>query len=259
MSTAAPKHLPKPKAGRARAVAVRGGAHGAGGRGGAGGSGGQGGVQDLVLAEVLQGVQPDVLRRLRGMSAEGLARLSRTTRLALAKELRGVSAQLALASLCLEGLVEIARREPGVPWGKGGQEAPREQSPARVAEPGQLYDTARRNRESLVASGDLVTSQRLAEALGISRQAVQQGREARRLFSLEARGEDYFPSFYADPGLDRRVLEDISRALGDLPGAEKWVFFTTRRGSLGDVTPLDALREGKRAQVERAAAAFAER
>ncbi len=242
MATTAPKQLPK--AGRARVVAAR---------GGAGAAGGQGGVQDLVLAEVLQRVQPDVLHRLRGMSAGELARLKRTTRLALAKQLRGVSAQLALASLCLEGLVEIARRQPGEKDPRG------QQSPLRVAEPGQLYETARRNRETLVASGALVTSQRLAETLGISRQAVQQGREARRLFSLEARGEDYFPSFYADPGLDRRVLEDITRALGDLPGAEKWVFFTTRHGSLGDVTPLDALHEGKRAQVERAAAAFAER
>lgn len=253
MSTPTPKQLSKPKAGRVRVVAGRGHAQGAGGRGGAGASGGPGGAQDLVLAQVLQGVQPDVLRRLRRMSAGGLGRLSRTTRLALAKDLRGVSAQLALASLCLEGLVEIARREPGE------QDTPREQSPLRVAEPERLYETARRNRETLVASGELVTSQRLAETLGISRQAVQQGREAKRLFSLEASGEDYFPSFYADPGLDRRVLEDVTRALGDLPGAEKWVFFTTRRGSLGDVTPLDALREGKRAQVERAAAAFAER
>ena len=247
MSATTRKRVQKPRASRARA---------AGARGGVGGGRAAGGAQHLILAEVVQGLQPEVLRRLRRMSRGELARLSRAARHSLARELRDVSAQLALASLCLEGLIEPVPRERQVPAGTGRQDS---QAPLRVTEPEKLYETALRNREMLVASGELVSSQRLAETLGVSRQAVQQGRETRRLFSLEARGEDYFPSFYADPGLDRKVLEDITRALGDLPGAEKWAFFTTRRGSLGDMTPLDALRKGKRAQVERAATAFAER
>jgi hypothetical protein len=247
MSATSPKQAQKPRPVRARAVRARSGVRGAGGAGG---------PQDLILAEVVQGLQPEVLRRLRSMSRGELARLSRTARQSLARELRDVSAQLALASLCLEGLIEAVPGERQVLGEAGPQDA---QAPLRVTEPGKLYETARRNRELLVYSGELVTSQRLAETLGVTRQAVQQGREARRLFSLEARGEDYFPSFYADPGLDRKVLEDITRVLGDLPAAEKWAFFTTRRGSLGDLTPLDALRKGKRAQVERAAEAFAER
>ena len=247
MSATSPKQAQKPRPVRARAVRARSGVRGAGGAGG---------PQDLILAEVVQGLQPEVLRRLRSMSRGELARLSRTARHSLARELRDVSAQLALASLCLEGLIEAVPAERQVPSGASRQDA---QAPLRVTEPDKLYETARRNRELLVASGELVTSQRLAETLGVTRQAVQQGREARRLFSLEARGEDYFPRFYADPGLDRKVLEDITRVLGDLPAAEKWAFFTSRRGSLGDLTPLDALRKGRRAQVERAAAAFAER
>ena len=233
----------RPQAGRART--------------GAGVAGGAGAPQDLILAEVVQGLQPEVLRRLRGMSHEELASLSHEARLTLAQHVRDLSAQLALASFCLEGLIEAVPGERQVSREAAGRRD--SQGPLRVTEPDRLYETARRNRELLVASGELVTSQRLAETLGITRQAVQQGRDARRLFSLEARGEDYFPRFYADPGLDRRVLEDITRILGDLPAAEKWAFFTTRRGSLGDLTPLDALRKGKRAQVERAAAAFAER
>ncbi len=45
--------------------------------------------------------------------------------------------------------------------------------------------------------------------------------------------------------VDESVAEDHGRVvdgLGDLPGAEKWVFFNTKRGSLGDLTPLEALR-----------------
>jgi hypothetical protein len=247
MSATTQKQARKPRPVRARAGRAR---------SGVGAAGGAGGPQDLILAEVVQGLQPEVLRRLRSMSRGELASLSQKARLTLARHVRDISAQLALASLCLEGLIEVVPRERQVSGGAGRQDS---QAPLRVTEPDQLYETARRNRELLVASGELVTSQRLAETLGVTRQAVQQGREARRLFSLEARGEDYFPSFYADPGLDRKVLEDITRVLGDLPAAEKWVFFTTRRGSLGDLTPLDALRKGRRAQVERAAAAFTER
>ncbi len=117
----------------------------------------------------------------------------------------------------------------------------------------------RRNRQALVGSGELVTSTELAKRLTVSAQAITKARNDKRFFSLKVGAEDYYPSFYADPDLDRKVLESVTRQLGDLPGAEKLAFFRSVLGSLGDVTPLQALRDGKLEVVRRAAAAFANR
>lgn len=83
----------------------------------------------------------------------------------------------------------------------------------------------------------------------------------RRLNAQEYRRESArpYPSFYLDSRVDRRKLERVSKALGALPGWEKWRFFTTPKGSLAGLTPLDALKNGKYAEVLTAAAGFAER
>jgi hypothetical protein len=49
----------------------------------------------------------------------------------------------------------------------------------------------------------------------------------------------------------------MAKRLGKLPGWSKWQFFTTRKGSLGGATPLDALKRGQFDDVEAAAEAFA--
>lgn len=108
-------------------------------------------------------------------------------------------------------------------------------------------------------AGELVTARTLAQRLDITPQAITKARTDGRFFSISVGGEDFYPAFYADPGLDRKVIEELTRLLGDLPGAEKLVFFRSALGSLGNLTPLDALRAGKREAVARAARAFAER
>ena len=67
-----------------------------------------------------------------------------------------------------------------------------------------------------------------------------------------------FPASFAEGKVDRATLENVSRVLGELPGWTKWDFFTTAKGSLGDINPLEALRKGKVEEVNRVAAAFAE-
>lgn len=75
---------------------------------------------------------------------------------------------------------------------------------------------------------------------------------------LEYKAQRYFPTFYADPAYDRRHLEEVTKILGDLPGGSKLQFFLTRKGSLGGVTPLQALADGRFCKVKDIAAAFAE-
>ncbi len=47
--------------------------------------------------------------------------------------------------------------------------------------------------------------------------------------------------------------------LKDLDGFTRWQFFVRGKGSLGGLTPLTALREGKLRQVKATAQGFAER
>jgi hypothetical protein len=116
-----------------------------------------------------------------------------------------------------------------------------------------------RERQRDLAEGRLLPSAAMRERLGISRQALSAALRAQRLFALSGPSGDYlYPAFFADPGLDRAVLERVCRTLGALPGGAKWEFFTTPRQSLGRKTPLQALARGKVDAVLAAAAAFAE-
>ena len=115
------------------------------------------------------------------------------------------------------------------------------------------------SRRVLVSRGELLSSEELARRIGLTRQAVNKAVQAGRMFSLEVGAERFVPAFFADPQVDRRTLERISTALGDIPGWSKWQFFTSAKGSLEGRTPLDALKSGSIERVERAARAFAER
>ncbi len=113
--------------------------------------------------------------------------------------------------------------------------------------------------EEMVQRGHLVTPVEFQVLMGwATRQAVWKAAESHRVFYLEYKAQRYFPRFYGDPAYDRRHLEAVTKILGDLPGGSKLQFFLTRKGSLGGVTPLQALADGRFAKVKDIAAAFAE-
>lgn len=83
--------------------------------------------------------------------------------------------------------------------------------------------------------------------------------EAHRIFCLVRDGVSLYPAFFADPRYDARQLEAVTKRLGDLPGGSKWQFYTTGKGFLGGITPLEALLAGKFAFVMQCAQGFVER
>ena len=110
-----------------------------------------------------------------------------------------------------------------------------------------------------IANHELISSAELQHALNVKRQAISGAVKAKRLFAIVGpSGENYYPAYYADPTLDRRVLEQVSKALGSLPAPSKHHFFTSKSTMLRE-TPLDALRKGRQAEVLAAAAGFAAR
>lgn len=114
-----------------------------------------------------------------------------------------------------------------------------------------------KNRQHDVKAGRLITSEQLAQRLGITKQSVARAVSAKRMFSVSGPGGvNVFPAFYADHAGRRRQLERVTQALGDLPGSSKWEFFTTARASLDGETPIEALSNGRIEPVLRSAAGF---
>ncbi|MFI4940138.1 MAG: hypothetical protein ACHP7O_07340 [Burkholderiales bacterium] len=115
-------------------------------------------------------------------------------------------------------------------------------------------------RAKHVKSGALLPAAVFCERLQVTRQAVSKAVSAQRMFFLPGpSGTQLYPEFFTSPLYNRRDLARVSKALGALPGPSKWQFFTTRKGSLGGKTPLDALAAGKLDDVLIAAAGFLER
>jgi hypothetical protein len=111
-----------------------------------------------------------------------------------------------------------------------------------------------------IANKELLPSKEFQEALDIRRQSISDAVQSGRMFALAGpSGENYYPAFYADADLDRRSVEKVSKALGQLPAASKYFFFTSKSSFLGAETPLEALKKSRVADVLVAAAGFAVR
>ncbi len=126
----------------------------------------------------------------------------------------------------------------------------------RIAEAARHRGDARLER--LVGEQALLEPAEFAHRLGWTRQALSKALAARRVFFVEVQGARYYPAFFADAGCERRQVEAVSKALGDLPGAAKLRFMTTPKGSLAGLTPLQALARGQVAAAKAAAEAFAQ-
>jgi hypothetical protein len=112
---------------------------------------------------------------------------------------------------------------------------------------------------NLVNDGVLAEPAAFAEGLHITHQALSKALSTQRVFFVEVGGQRYYPAFYLNPRYERRQLEAVSMALGELPGASKLQFFLTKKASLEGMTPLDALAQGRYSRVRTAALGFAER
>lgn len=116
---------------------------------------------------------------------------------------------------------------------------------------------ADRTIQNMVRNGELLESAKFVEKTGFTRQALSKALGANRVFFIEMGGARYFPAFFTDARYERKQLETVSKILGDLPGGAKLQFFMNPKGSLGGVTPLEALLHGQLAGVRSTAEGFA--
>jgi len=114
-------------------------------------------------------------------------------------------------------------------------------------------------QEMLKKSGGVLSSERVAELLNVSRQAVDKRRAGNQLLALTQGGRGYrYPSFQFEEG---QTLEGLEEVLKNLSGLDPWMqlkFFTSPQERLGDKTPIEALRSGATNIVVRAASVYGE-
>jgi hypothetical protein len=117
----------------------------------------------------------------------------------------------------------------------------------------------KRKQQMLEAAGGALTSEQVAEVLGISRQAVDKRRAANQLLALTQGRRGYsYPSFQFEDGKTIAGLEEVLGQLSDLDPWMQMVFLTTSNERLGEQTPLEKLKKGLADEVKSVASGFGE-
>lgn len=116
-----------------------------------------------------------------------------------------------------------------------------------------------RKKQMLEVSGGALSSEQVAETLGISRQAVDKRRSTNQLLALTQGRRGYsYPSFQFDDG---RTIKGLEQVLGQLKSLDPWmqmIFFTSPNERLSGKTPIESLQKGSVEEVTRVASGYGE-
>jgi hypothetical protein len=117
----------------------------------------------------------------------------------------------------------------------------------------------KRKKEMLETAGGALTSEQVAEVLGISRQAVDKRRSSNQLLALTQGKRGYsYPSFQFEDG---KTIPGLEEVLGELKPLDPWmqmVFFTNPHERLGGKTPMERLLKGSIEDVKSIAVDYGE-
>src|SRR3984885_10005079 len=117
----------------------------------------------------------------------------------------------------------------------------------------------KRKQQMLEAAGGALTSEKAAEILGISRQAVDKRRASNQLLALTQGKRGYsYPSFQFEDGKTITGLEGVLAELKELDPWKQMLFFTGPNERLDDKTPLEGLEKGLVSEIKAAATGFGE-
>jgi len=111
-------------------------------------------------------------------------------------------------------------------------------------------------RVQWVNDGLVVPGEKLAQAWGLTRQALAPAADRGEIFAVKVGNRLYYPQSFLV--LDRETVAKVCRALGDLGSSEKLLFWLRPHGALAGKAVAAALDSGvPAAKVERLAAAWA--
>jgi hypothetical protein len=111
-------------------------------------------------------------------------------------------------------------------------------------------------RVQWVKDGLVVPGEQLAQAWGLTRQALAPAADRGEVFAVKVGNRLYYPQAFLC--MDRETVAAICRALGDLGASEKLMFWLRDHGALSGKSIAAALEAGLAvSKVERLAAAWA--
>ncbi len=117
----------------------------------------------------------------------------------------------------------------------------------------------KRKQQLIEQAGGTLTSEQVAEVLGITRQAVDKRRASGQLLALTQGKRGYsYPGFQFEEG---KTLGGLEETLKQLAGLDPWmqlVFFVGPNDRLTGKAPIEALRAGNSRDVIRAAEGYGE-
>jgi hypothetical protein len=114
-------------------------------------------------------------------------------------------------------------------------------------------------RIDILKRTDMLSSKDVAVRLGVSQNTVNQRRRNRGLLALKNEVSGFkYPDWQIDPGV-RETIADVLAELGEkIDSWATYLFFTQGNPLLCDLTPVEALKKGRTAEVLRAAASLRE-
>lgn len=116
-----------------------------------------------------------------------------------------------------------------------------------------------RKRRMMDVAGGALSSQQVAEVLGISRQAVDKRRASNQLLALTQGRRGYiYPRFQFENGRTIKGLEEVLAQLKSLDPWMQMVFFTSPNERLHGKTPIDSLHAGLVSEVAEEAVGYGE-
>ena len=111
-------------------------------------------------------------------------------------------------------------------------------------------------RVQWIKDGLVVPGEQLAQAWGLTRQALAPAAERGEVFAVKVGNRLYYPQAFL--GMERSAVAAICNALGDLSASEKLMFWLHEHGALSGMNITAALEGGTAVtKVERLAAAWA--
>ncbi|SED79115.1 hypothetical protein SAMN02787142_3846 [Burkholderia sp. WP9] len=104
-----------------------------------------------------------------------------------------------------------------------------------------LWQQALTTRREMIASGELIPEAEFRRRGGLTARRLAMLLADDSVFTIEVDGVEYYPAVLADPALDRDRLQAVCRIIVPAPPDSRLDFLTSRRGSLGDRSPLQML------------------
>lgn len=96
---------------------------------------------------------------------------------------------------------------------------------------------------SLVRTRELIPTERLATAWGLTRQALSAAAQRGEVSAVKVSNRVYCPAVFL--ALPRESVSQVCRALGTLAPTEKFIFWTREHGALGGKAVVAALESGR--------------